>query len=77
MCFVWLSEQTVTFVLYITNRLVFVAEVESVYCVVRSESLCNTDTLRLEKVKLLIYYKLQISLSSACALFAMAIVTSC
>jgi len=37
MCFVWLSEETVSFVLYIINRLVFVA-VESVYCAVRTES---------------------------------------
>jgi len=38
MCFVWLSEQTTTFVLYIFNRLVFKTEVESVYCAVRTES---------------------------------------
>ena len=39
MCFVWISEQTVTFVLYIINRLAFITEVESVYCAVRNESL--------------------------------------
>jgi hypothetical protein len=39
MCFVWLAEQTVTFALYIINGLVFVTEVESVYCAVRAESL--------------------------------------
>ena len=44
MCFVWLSEQTVTFALYIINRLVFITEVESVYCAVRNESLYNTET---------------------------------
>ena len=42
MCFVWLSEQTVTFALYIITRFVFMTEVESIYCAVRTESLCNT-----------------------------------
>jgi len=43
-----ISEQTVTFVLYIINRLVFITEVESVYSAVRTESLriYNTVTLR-------------------------------
>jgi len=31
-CFVWLSEQTVPFTLYIINRLVFITQAESVYC---------------------------------------------
>ena len=35
MCFVWISEQTVHFPLYIINRLVFITEVEGVYCTVR------------------------------------------
>jgi hypothetical protein len=39
MCFVWLSEQIVTFVLYIFNGLIFITEVESVYSAVRTESL--------------------------------------
>jgi len=43
MCFVWLSEQTVTFVLYIFNRLGFITEVESVYSAVRTESLYKAD----------------------------------
>jgi len=43
MCFVWLSAQTVTFVLYIINRLVFITEVESVYSAVRTESLYRAD----------------------------------
>jgi hypothetical protein len=43
MCFVWISEQTVTFALYIITRLVFMTEVESVYSAVRTESY-NTDT---------------------------------
>jgi hypothetical protein len=38
MCFVWLSEQTVTFALYVINGLVFITEVESVYSAVRTES---------------------------------------
>jgi hypothetical protein len=46
MCFEWISEQTVTFVLYIFNRLGFKAEVKSVHCAVRTEFLYNTDTFR-------------------------------
>jgi len=34
MYFVWISEQTVTFALYIINRWGFKTEVESVYCAV-------------------------------------------
>jgi hypothetical protein len=41
--FVWLSKQRVTSVLYISNRLVFIIVVESVYSSVRTESLYNTD----------------------------------
>jgi hypothetical protein len=51
-CFVWLSDQTVTFALYIINRLVFVTEMESVYCAVWTESLYNTDTSCTLKVKM-------------------------
>jgi hypothetical protein len=32
---------------YATFKLAFIAEVESVYCTVRTESLYNTDTFRL------------------------------
>jgi hypothetical protein len=39
MCSVWLSEQTVTFALHAFSRLVFITEVESVYCAVRTEFL--------------------------------------
>jgi hypothetical protein len=39
MCFVRLSEQTAIIFLYSINRLVFVTDVESVYCAVRTESL--------------------------------------
>ena len=51
MCVVWLSEQTVTFALYIINRLDFITEMESVYCAVRTESLYMTNMLRNLKVK--------------------------
>jgi hypothetical protein len=63
MCFVWISEQTATFALQninrlnemkkttnkctVLNRLVFTTEVESVYSVVRAESVYKTDPLRL------------------------------
>ena len=43
MCFEWLSEETVPFVLYVIKRLVFIIEAESVYCAVRDESLYKTD----------------------------------
>jgi hypothetical protein len=41
---------SVTFALYITNRLVFITEVESVYYAVGAESLYNTDSLVLERL---------------------------
>jgi hypothetical protein len=47
LCSVWISEQTANFALYSIKRLVFMTEVESVYSVVRTESLYKTDTLRL------------------------------
>jgi hypothetical protein len=50
MCFVWLSEQTVTFTLYVINRLLFATEVVSVYIAVRTDSLHNTDKSRTLKV---------------------------
>ena len=34
MCFVWISEQTVTFALHSTEELVFITETECVYCAV-------------------------------------------
>ena len=46
MCFVWISEQTVTSALYTSNRLGFITVVESVYCAVRAESLYNRNTYR-------------------------------
>jgi hypothetical protein len=46
MCFVWLSEQTVTFAFYTIKRLVFITEVESVYSAVRTEFLYKTDRSR-------------------------------
>ena len=45
MCFVWLSEETVMFALYITDRLVFITGVDCVYSAVQTESLRNTDSL--------------------------------
>jgi hypothetical protein len=55
MCFVWLSEQTVTFALYIFNLLTFTTEVESVYCAVRTKSLYKTETYRSYKANLIFY----------------------
>jgi len=46
MCFMWLSEEIVTYVLHIFNRLIFIAEVESVYSVVGTEFLYNTNMFR-------------------------------
>ena len=37
MCFVWISEEILAIALYTVNRLVFITEVESVYCSVRAE----------------------------------------
>jgi hypothetical protein len=51
MCFVWVSEETVTFALYVINRLVSITEVESVYRAVRTESLYNTDVSSLSQLK--------------------------
>jgi len=51
MCFVWFSEQTVTFALYIIKGLVFITEVESFYCAVKAESLYKTDMSRTLEVK--------------------------
>jgi hypothetical protein len=39
LCFVWLSEETLTCALYIINRLGFITGAKSVYCAVRAESL--------------------------------------
>jgi hypothetical protein len=41
--FVWISEQTATFALYIINWLAFITVVESVYCAVRTDSLYKAD----------------------------------
>ena len=51
-CFVWISEQTANFALENTEKLVFITEVESVYCVVRTESLYNRDTFRPSKINI-------------------------
>jgi hypothetical protein len=44
MCLVLLSEEAVSLAFYVINGLVFITEVEGVYCTVRSETLYNTDT---------------------------------
>jgi hypothetical protein len=49
-CFVWISEQTASFAVHSMERLGYVTEAESVYCTVRTESLYNTDTFRLQMV---------------------------
>jgi hypothetical protein len=46
-CFICISKQTVTFALYIINGLFYITELESVYCAVRIDPFCNTDTFRL------------------------------
>ena len=46
-CFVWISEQTANFALHNIKTLLFLPEVESVYCAVRTESLHNTYKFRL------------------------------
>jgi hypothetical protein len=50
MFFVWISDQTVTFALYIINSLAFITDMESVYRAVRTESLYNKDISRILKV---------------------------
>jgi hypothetical protein len=47
-CFVWISEQTANSALQNIKILVFITEVESVYCAVRTESLYNTYVSYLE-----------------------------
>jgi hypothetical protein len=42
-CFVWISEQTATFPLYIIIWLVFIILVESVYSTVRTDCLYKAD----------------------------------
>jgi len=46
LCFVWLSEETVTFALYIVNIFAFITEAESVYCAVRPESYGCVSSLK-------------------------------
>ena len=49
----WISEQTVTFALYVINRLVFIMEAENVFCAVRTDSLYNADKFFPQRVNLL------------------------
>ena len=51
--FVWISEQTVTFALYIINRLLFITEAEGAVCAVRTESLYIADKFLPWRVNLL------------------------
>jgi len=44
MYFVWISEQTVIFALYVFNKLGFITQVESVYSAARTEHLYKTVT---------------------------------
>jgi hypothetical protein len=46
-CFVWLSEQIAYFALQNIKKLVFINEMESVYCAVRTDTLYNTHAFRL------------------------------
>ena len=55
-CFVWPSEQTVPSASYIINIWVFIIEVESVYSVVRTESLCYIDTSCLLRFKVPVFH---------------------
>ena len=48
--FVWISEQTATFALYIINWLSFITPVERVYCAVRTDSLYKADYVSSFKV---------------------------
>ena len=47
MCLVRISEETATFAFYCTDWLIFITEVGSVYSAVSTESLYNTDKIRL------------------------------
>ena len=54
-CFVWISKKKpANFALCFIKRLVFIIEVESVYCTVRTVSLYNTDVFRLQNVNVTI-----------------------
>jgi hypothetical protein len=51
-CSVWISEQIANFALEDLKKLVFITEVESVYCAVRTDYLYNTDMFRPSKVNI-------------------------
>jgi hypothetical protein len=51
MCFVWISEQTATFALYIIKWLAFITVVESVYCAVRVDSLYKVDCFVFKRLR--------------------------
>jgi len=50
------SEQTATFAIYNINSSVFITEAGCIYSAVRTESLYNTDTFRLERGNIIISY---------------------
>jgi hypothetical protein len=49
MCFMWISDQSATYALYIIKWFVFITEAQSVYSAVRAESLYKTDSLSSSK----------------------------
>jgi hypothetical protein len=51
MDFVWIWEQTTSFSFYNMDKPIFITKVESVYGAVQTESLYNTNTFSLYKVK--------------------------
>jgi len=51
-CCVWISEQTANSALQNIKRLVFITEVESVYCTLCVESLYNKDRFVFKRLKL-------------------------
>jgi hypothetical protein len=66
MCFLWLSEETLAFALYIINSVVFITEVESVYFAVYTESLYKADTSRPSRVTTLYLFVKYIEVRHPC-----------
>ena len=52
MCFAWIPEQTTTFAFCDTYTLIFMTEVESVHCAVRTDTLYKTDKIKGEGIPL-------------------------
>jgi hypothetical protein len=55
---VWISEQTAIISLHSINLSVFITEAESVYCAVRSGSVCQAETVSPLKDYFLVFYEL-------------------